>query len=80
MSPLEVTFDTPYGKKTLPFEQLMALHSIMEAMRADGLKPVWHPNECSCCISVHDNVEHPTGGYVIGPDGEYDWREERHAH
>jgi hypothetical protein len=72
---LEITFDTPYGPVTLPFEQMIGLHSCLEAIRAEGKKPYWHPNECGCCISVHEDVQFPTGGYVIGQDGEYDWVE-----
>lgn len=71
MSDLRLTMHTPEGREvSLPFAQAVA---IAEACR-DFAEPVWHFNDCGCCVSVHDRREHHRG-YVIGPDGGADWVE-----
>jgi hypothetical protein len=34
--------------------------------------PVWHSNECGCCVAVHERADSHRG-YVVGADGGSDW-------
>ena len=40
---------------------------------AAGVEPVWHDQECGCCVMVHQDMPHPPGGWLIGEDGSADW-------
>lgn len=71
MSEARITMHTPEGREvSLPLAQALA---IGEACR-DFADPVWHFNECGCCVSVHARDTH-WRGYIIGPDGGMDWVE-----
>lgn len=59
--------------------QLVAVLDCMEMLIAQGKKPTWHPNECGCCVSVHEDVPHPDCGYLIGSDGDATWMEVPHG-
>ena len=67
-----VRFPTEHGEVIMPRAQYDALLSLMDGLIATGLDATWHANQCGCCYSVHEDVEHPTFGYVVGPDGLYD--------
>jgi len=73
MSSLNITIPTPHGDVTLPFEQFITLGKYLDQIRAEGKQPVWHPNDCGCCVSVHPEGEH--SGWVIGADGGADYVE-----
>ena len=60
----------------LPFMQAMALGRALKEF--DG-PAVWHFNQCGCCIIVHEHVEHPAWGYLIGADGGTDRVEAPHG-
>jgi len=66
MGELMITFDTPHGEMTLPQAQVIRMGRALKELDDAGLHPVWHVNECGCCVSVHgtDNA-----GWVIGDDG-----------
>jgi hypothetical protein len=36
--------------------------------------PVWHVNQCGCCVVVHERGDSHRG-YLIGADGGSDWIE-----
>jgi hypothetical protein len=55
---------------SMPEKQVLALHDHL----SEFTDPVWHFNECGCCVSVHEG-EHAHAGYVIGSDGGCDWVE-----
>jgi hypothetical protein len=78
MSELNVTIDTPHGPVTMPFLQAVKLAECIEGLKVQGKKPTWHPNECGCCFSVHEDTEHPEEGWVVGRDGGADWIPHRH--
>lgn len=73
MPELTWTFDTPSGPVTMPYVQAMKIAECLKALEDEGLQPTWHPNECGCCYSVHENTVVPEGGWVVGPDGGADW-------
>jgi hypothetical protein len=66
-----VVVNTSTGESvTMPEAQVLAL----AAHVPEFTDPVWHFNECGCCVSLHER-EHPHAGYVIGSDGGCDWIE-----
>jgi hypothetical protein len=72
MSWAMLTIPTADGQKIeLPVAQALA---VAEAL-LEFKRPVWHVNDCGCCVSVHENEKPVTGGYVIGRDGGADWVE-----
>ena len=69
MSGLMVTIAVGDGQEVkVPLIQVMALHDLMKLF----VEPVWHLNDCGCCIAVHEHANHHEG-FVIGPDGMADW-------
>lgn len=62
----------------LPAAQLERVRDIAMSYELAGVDWVAHMNRCGCCVSVHERCEHPVGGYVIGPDGGFDWHELAH--
>ena len=64
-----------HGDVTLPVEQALAVASCLRTLRDAGKAATWHVNRCRCCVTVHEMVPHPSGGYVIGKDGEFEWLE-----
>lgn len=74
MSELMVTIPTEHGDITLPFMQVQGLDRCIEMLRFQGKQAIWHRANCDCCIIVHEAEAEPCyQGYVIGPDGEFDW-------
>lgn len=55
------------GDVTITMDQFSVLSLMREGFGDDFLK--WHMQECGCCIGVHTTF----GGFVIGPDGNYDY-------
>jgi hypothetical protein len=56
------------GEVAMPLLQALAIAQCCQ----DFTDPVWHFNECGCCVSVHERGD--TGsGYIVGNDGTYDW-------
>ena len=72
MNDLDVTIDTPYGPVTMPVAAVRSIGELLLRLNAEGKDATWHPNHCGCCWSVHEDVEHPTTGYIVGSDGGYD--------
>jgi hypothetical protein len=69
MSRARVTMHTADGREiTLPLVQALALGRLAQ----DFDDPVWHRNDCGCCVSVHERDD-DTRGYIIGADGKNDW-------
>lgn len=56
--------------RAMPTPQLHGVARVLRRYRRAGIEATWHPNRCGCCVSVHENVEHPRGGYVINRDGD----------
>jgi hypothetical protein len=70
---LRVTIRLDDGRDVkLPLVQAVALADLMEAFE----EPVWHFNDCGCCISLHEHANSHEG-FVIGPDGWADWVSDR---
>jgi uncharacterized Zn finger protein len=53
--------------------QLVAVAQCHELLKERGQSPVWHFNECGCCVSVHDDREEVHSGAVINQQGEVFW-------
>jgi len=70
-----VTVTTAHGPVTIPLLQAEAIVRYIEELQGQGKKVTWHRNNCECCFTVHEDVEHPTEGYIIGKDGGVDWVE-----
>ena len=73
MSILAVTIPTPHGDVTMPWDQAMELARRLAAFKAEGVTPAWHPQECGCCVMVHERTDQPRGGWLIGDDGGSEW-------
>jgi len=52
---------------SLPEEQVLVLAKL--SMLHPGV--TWHMANCGCCVCVHDGT--PDKGWLIGPDGVYDY-------
>ena len=37
----------------------------------------WHFNDCGCCVCIHPGGD-KAKGYIVGPDGEFDYSELPH--
>jgi hypothetical protein len=70
MSELWVTLRTEHGEVRMTLPQALEMGRVFECF----VDPVWHPNECGCCIAVHERGD-GTRGYIVGADGESDWVE-----
>jgi hypothetical protein len=68
------------GSITLPWAQAAGIADCIKKLRDQGKMVTWHPNNCGCCYTVHEDVEHPHEGYVIGKDGGVDWLEIKEDH
>jgi hypothetical protein len=55
--------------------QRVAVGSCLADLEARGLDAVWHWNRCDCCVSVHERIDTPTGGYIVNSDGDVSWEE-----
>ena len=64
---------------TLPRVQVEAIAACVQVFEDQGIAPTWHMNACGCCASVHP-LEDGHHGYLIGPDGEFDYVEILHEH
>lgn len=53
--------------------QLREVERLTLLLRAEGKRVCVHWNSCRCCVSVHEQAEHITEGYVVGRDGGSDW-------
>jgi len=62
----------------LPEAQALSVKHIALSYQLAGVPFIIHLNRCGCCVSVHEQAEHPVGGYVIGPDGGFDWHDLAH--
>lgn len=69
MSELNVTI----GDVTLPWLQAQRIYDAIQDLRARGVEPVWHLNNCGCCASVHPPGK--GGGWVIDKAGGAEWLE-----
>lgn len=79
-TPEEITVELPgYGHVLITWAQAQAIAVAIKELHGRGLVPTWHPNECGCCVSVHDDVEHPDAGWLIGRDGGSDWISRPHG-
>lgn len=58
------------GNVRIPLVQALEISRVL----GDFDDPVWHLNDCGCCISVHERDD-DTRGYIVGADGESDWVE-----
>lgn len=77
----DITIATPHGDITLPALQAIGIGECMQTLINQGKRITWHVNECGCCYTVHEDTHPITGGYVVGPDGGYDWVNlEGHTH
>ena len=56
----------------VPLVQVLALADLLGLFE----DPVWHLNDCGCCLSVHERDNHYEG-FVVGPDGWADWVSDR---
>lgn len=71
-----VSIPTPHGDVTLPLAQARTMVACVRRLRATVGTATWHRNDCGCCVTVHEDAEHVTAGYLIGPDGGVDWLDE----
>lgn len=70
----DITLTTSHGEVTMPLAQALTMGEACEKLE----DPVWHFNECGCCISVHERADN-TKGYVINAQGEGFWEDSNGA-
>ena len=58
------------GNREVTAEQALEVWRLKRAMEQAGLQVCVHWNRCGCCISVHEDVENPSTGFIVGADGE----------
>lgn len=60
--------------RALPEPQLLTL----ARLAAIHSTYTWHMADCGCCVCFHPDAD-TSRGYLIGADGEADYKEENHA-
>lgn len=46
---------------------------LLAKMGREGANPVWHFNNCGCCVSVHDTPGPIEFGYIVNRAGQSFW-------
>jgi hypothetical protein len=53
--------------------QLRTAALCARVLRLAGKAPVWHFNDCGCCVCVHEDVPRVHAGYIVNRSGDAFW-------
>ena len=68
MSDVWVRLPTEHGEARVTVAQMFEVGRLFGQFD----DPVWHTNECGCCVAVHERGD-GSRGYLVGSDGVSEW-------